>query len=408
MKQTAKQILKIDYSGLSHVGMVRKENQDSYGQFPASSLDSYQPGGLLFIVADGMGGHANGQEASRLAVKITSEKYFASPEKSFDKLLAGAVHSANSAIFQKSAQSQEKRQMGSTISAMAITGNLVHIAHVGDSRIYLIRDKELRQLTTDHTKVEDLKRAGILNKEDAKNHPQKSVLNRALGIKEHVRVDVSANIPVKSGDAFLLCTDGISKVTKDELLDIVTNENPSQACASIIDLANKRGGEDNSTAQIVKLEADATAKPAEEKVRLSKQKIHLYGLGLLAFIFILATLYISNDYRKTKSISRGNVMLQNQVDAGEIKELFDKAKLYLKSGRYEEAVQTYQQVLMINPLDDDALRELDHIASYYRAEGEKLAHRGDTDQALKYLRSACEMKPDDMKLKKILKDLESL
>jgi protein phosphatase len=353
-----------------------------------------------------MGGHANGQEASQMAVRITSEEYFASSGKKIDKVLAGAVNTANTAIFQKSALSQDRSQMGSTICTLAITGDLAHIAHVGDSRIYLIRDKQLRQLTTDHTKVEDLQRAGILNKEDAKNHPQKSVLNRALGVKEHVRVDVSTHIPLKAGDIFVLCTDGVVKVTKDEILNISLTENPSQACGKIISLANERGGEDNSTVQIVRIESGAEVKTSEKKVTLSGQKTHLYGLAIIAFIFILLTLYISNDYRTIKSISGGNVVRQNRLDVGEVNELFNKAQLYLKSNRYEEAVQTYQQVLIINPMDNDALRELENIATYYTREGETFNRRGNTDQALKYYRLALEMRPENTELKKIIEDLE--
>jgi serine/threonine protein phosphatase PrpC len=406
MKKSSTQNIKIDYSGLSDVGVVRNENQDSMGQFPASSLDIYQPGGLLFIVADGMGGHANGQEASQMAVRVTSEEYYAGTGDKIDKVLAGAVQSANNSIFQKSALSQDKNQMGSTISLLAIMDDLAHIAHVGDSRIYLIRDKQLRQLTTDHTKVEDLKRAGLLNKEDAKNHPEKSVLNRALGIKEHVRVDVSTNIPIQAGDIFVLCSDGIAQVTKNEILSITSEEQPPEACIKIISLANDRGGEDNSTIQVVRVETVAEEKTSGKKVKLSGQKIYLYGLGILTFVFILMTLYISNDYRRTKSVSRGNVVIQNQIDAGEIVELFEKAQLYLKSQRYEEAVQTYQQVLMINPLDNDALAELDKIAAYYVSQGENFSRRGEKDQALKYYRLAFEMRPNNTQIKNIISELE--
>ena len=181
MKKSSTQNIKIDYSGLSDVGVVRNENQDSMGQFPASSLDIYQPGGLLFIVADGMGGHANGQEASQMAVRITSEEYNSNSGEKIDKILAGAVNAANSSIFQKSALSQDKSQMGSTISVLAISGDLAHIAHVGDSRIYLIRDKKLRQLTTDHTKVEDLKRAGILKQRGCQKPPGKISFEQGTG-----------------------------------------------------------------------------------------------------------------------------------------------------------------------------------------------------------------------------------
>ena len=296
--------------------------------------------------------------------------------------------------------------MGSTICLLAITGDLAHIAHVGDSRIYMIRDKELRQLTTDHTKVEDLKRAGILNKEDARNHPEKSVLNRALGVKEQVRVDVSTHIPLKSGDIFILCTDGVAKVSREELLDIASNQQPEQACEKLISLANERGGEDNSTVQIVKVDTIAEAKNTVRAGKLSGQRKYIYSLGVLAVVLIFMTIYISNEYSKTKSISFGNVVLQNRIDGNETKELYNKSQIYLKNSRYEEAVQTYQQILTVNPFDTDALSELEKIAIHYIREGDKFTARGETDQALKNYRFALELKPDNAELKKTIEDLE--
>ena len=127
--------LQISYSGLSDVGVKRTENQDSYGQYPEDSLNSYTPGGLLFIVADGMGGHENGKEASRMAVRIVGEQYYTTGEKETGKSLNRVIQTANADIFQKASGSTDSYQMGTTISVLALTDDIAHIAHVGDSRI---------------------------------------------------------------------------------------------------------------------------------------------------------------------------------------------------------------------------------------------------------------------------------
>jgi tetratricopeptide (TPR) repeat protein len=283
---------------------------------------------------------------------------------------------------------------------------VAHIAHVGDSRIYMVRQDKLVQMTTDHTKVEDLKRAGIINKEEAKKHPERSTLQRALGVKEHVRVDLSSDIRVKADDIFILCTDGLAQVKKDELASIVQNESPHTACQKFIALANERGGGDNSTVQVIKIEKGIQEQRATGKQKIFFQRPLWFGLGILALIFILTMMYISSDYGKIDSRSPAVQFNDSRSEMDEITGLFDRARKYTSRNRYEDAVQAYQEILMINPLDTDALSELDQIAARMIREGEKFDRQGNTGQALRYFRQAYDIRPRDKKLAEIIRKLE--
>jgi len=405
MRISPKNAIRLLYAGLSDVGLQRSENQDSFGQFPVDSLDSYQSGGLLFIVADGMGGHENGKEASHMAVSVMADEYYAKQDKDIEQLLNRSIQTANATIFQKASTSSH--QMGTTLSALVVKENLAHIAHVGDSRIYLIREGMLRQLTTDHTKVEELKRAGIINKEEAKNHPEKSVLHRALGIKEQVRVDLATNILVKPADIFVLCSDGIALVKKDELVNIVRNETPQSACQKIIALANSRGGHDNSTVQVVKIEKEEGKKKSSLRKTLSGQILLWLGLALLTIIFVITTIYISVDYAsiETKNISVKTE--QDQSAPNEINDLHNRAKKFVKDARYDEAIQIYQQILVLNPLDLDALKELNRVAARFIRIAEEYEKTGNIEESLNYYRQAKEIRLHDIRISEIIKNLEN-
>ena len=406
MKISGKRNIRVSYAGLSDVGKVRTENEDSYGQFPENSLDSYVSEGLLFLVADGMGGHEKGEVASRMAVQMMAEEYYSSRGVDPGRSLVRSFQTANTAIFQKAKEGSDAHQMGTTLSALALRGNVAHIAHVGDSRIYMVRQDKLVQMTTDHTKVEDLKRAGIINKEEAKKHPERSTLQRALGVKEHVRVDLSSDIRVKADDIFILCTDGLAQVKKDELASIVQNESPHTACQKFIALANERGGGDNSTVQVIKIEKGIQEQRATGKQKIFFQRPLWFGLGILALIFILTMMYISSDYGKIDSRSPAVQFNDSRSEMDEITGLFDRARKYTSRNRYEDAVQAYQEILMINPLDTDALSELDQIAARMIREGEKFDRQGNTGQALRYFRQAYDIRPRDKKLAEIIRKLE--
>ncbi|RMH59626.1 MAG: serine/threonine-protein phosphatase [Bacteroidetes bacterium] len=235
--------------GHSDIGLVRSENQDAYGCFPEGASDA--PPERLFIVADGMGGHTGGRQASRLAVATIPAVFFAHPGLPPEDRLRRAFLDANARVYGQSRALDERTRPGTTCTALALSGGLLYTAHVGDSRAYRIREGRIDLLTTDHTLVEQLRRDGLLTPEEAQRHPRRNVLNRALGVHETIDVDVDGIGPPASDDRYLLCTDGLATLSEDELLEIVSSLPPQEACERLTALANERGGRDNATAVVV-------------------------------------------------------------------------------------------------------------------------------------------------------------
>ncbi len=251
---TSGNVRTIVFAGSSHAGMVRKDNQDSYGKFPEGSLDLTAPKGQLFIVADGMGGHQAGQKASEMAVHHLADAYFASQETDILSALKAGFGKANEQIFRCSLEHPQYRGMGTTCTALVLKGSRGFIGHVGDSRIYRIGKRKIQQLTKDHSKVAEMVRRGILSKEEARYHPERSHLYRALGTRPAAEVDFTDDIVLDSNKHFLLCSDGLFNHVEERELQRITLSNPPQeACAALIDLANQRGGTDNITVQIIQL-----------------------------------------------------------------------------------------------------------------------------------------------------------
>lgn len=231
--------------------MVRAENQDAYGKFPDEDHDLAAPKGQLFIVADGMGGHAGGREASRLAVQTIAESYFAS-DASIVASLKKAFAEANSAIYSYSVNNPQFYGMGTTCVALVLHKNSAYAAHIGDSRLYRISAKRIEQLTRDHSKVAEMVRRGIITADEGRVHPERSMLYRAMGVREDIEYDLINNIELGGDEFYLMCTDGLTSYVEDgELQEIVLSQPLERACNTLVDLAKKRGGHDNITVQIV-------------------------------------------------------------------------------------------------------------------------------------------------------------
>ncbi len=244
--------LTIRFGAKSDVGQVRTENQDDFGRFPA--VRSLQNGEQLFVVADGMGGHEDGGQASRVAVEAIGDTYFARPEGSVEDRLRRSVGEANARVYQSAQGSGIPKKMGTTCTAIALVGEDAYLAHVGDSRAYRINRRGIVQLSQDHTLVEALMREGVLTVDEAARHPQRHALVRAIGIEPEVQVDIRQLEAPQAGDAFLLCSDGLARVTNVEIRDIVRAEAPQEAAERLVQLANDRGGHDNVTVLVVKVE----------------------------------------------------------------------------------------------------------------------------------------------------------
>ncbi|HEX9983080.1 MAG TPA: Stp1/IreP family PP2C-type Ser/Thr phosphatase [Thermoanaerobaculia bacterium] len=250
--------MQVKAHGLTHVGRQRQHNEDAY-------LVADEAG--LFLVADGMGGHAAGEIASRIAVDSISEFILHTKEddgtwphaydehfkRSTNRLMA-AVRMANTRVLEAMRKDARLRGMGTTVVACLSDSGTMSIAHVGDSRAYLIRDGRLSRITNDHSWVFEQVQAGMLTEAEAEKHPLRNVITRALGGALQVTPDAS-EIDMHPGDVFLLCSDGLTgMVPETEILRLVatSGENLEQACQKLIDEANERGGLDNVTAILVR------------------------------------------------------------------------------------------------------------------------------------------------------------
>jgi protein phosphatase len=231
--------------GLSDVGHCRETNEDNY--FFDSTLGVY-------TVADGMGGHAAGEVASRLAVEAFEETFrvnggLGESIVEATERLRTAVTEANRRICDSILAHAEQRGMGTTVVTLLTIGDRAVVGHVGDSRAYLLRGERLERLTDDHSWVSEQVRAGMLTDDDAQRHPMRNIVTRALGSRTEVAADI-ADTEILPGDVFLLCSDGLNAMLSDREIGQKLAEHrrdPEAACRALVDAANARGGEDNTT-----------------------------------------------------------------------------------------------------------------------------------------------------------------
>jgi len=227
------------------------------GRARSGNEDSYFCGRTVFAVADGLGGHQGGEVASAAAVEPLAAldgREFAEPDEAAEAL-AAAIREANSAIMDRAAGDPDLWGMGTTVTAAALAGDHhLQLAHVGDSRAYLLRDGSLEQLTTDHTVVAELVRRGRLTPEQAAIHPERSILTRAVGLDPRIPVDTPDPVELRPGDQVLLCSDGLTEaVDEDRIAELLSATGDGDAaCRSLIDAANAAGGPDNITVVLLR------------------------------------------------------------------------------------------------------------------------------------------------------------
>jgi serine/threonine protein phosphatase PrpC len=230
------------------VRVGRTANRTDTGRRRLRNEDAFVSAPPLFAVADGMGGAQAGELASRLAAASLKEL---SPGHSGEDAVAGLVQEANARIYRRAVEDPAAAGMGTTMTAALVdaAAGAVAIAHVGDSRAYLVRGDELAQLTADHSLVAELVRSGRLTQEEAENHPQRSVITRVLGTDPEVDVD-TLTVAAEPGDLFLICSDGLTAMLRDEdILQLVdeAGREPEAVARALVDAANRAGGEDNIT-----------------------------------------------------------------------------------------------------------------------------------------------------------------
>lgn len=226
---------------ITDVGMVRQVNQDYVytSEKPIGNLPN------LFVVADGMGGHQAGDYASKYTVEVLQKELRESTEKDIEKALVSAIKKANKELIREADSDEHLKGMGTTVVAATIVDQMLYFANVGDSRLYLI-NQGITQLSKDHSLVEEMVRLGGIKPEEAKNHPDKNIITRAIGAKEKLEVDFYEH-RLKRGDIILMCTDGLSNmVDDDELFHIVQGARDIvEAGMTLVEAAKENGGTDN-------------------------------------------------------------------------------------------------------------------------------------------------------------------
>ncbi len=240
----------MNITGNTDKGRVRNSNQDAF------AFGSFDDGTMWAVVCDGMGGANGGNVASRMAVdnlsaSLKSGYRLNMSENSYKNLLQSAVNAANIRVFDKSKEDEGLKGMGTTVVAVMVSHSVAYIAHAGDSRAYLFADGKLNQLTRDHSVVQSMVEDGKITKEEARVHPRKNVITRALGVDDTIDVEFTVvDLPQKY--SLLLCTDGLTNyITLGELVDILDGEDRAEVATNLIEAANNNGGGDNITAVVI-------------------------------------------------------------------------------------------------------------------------------------------------------------
>lgn len=273
------------FAARTDVGMRRTNNQDSFQAVPAASRRLWRERGHLFIVADGMGAHAAGELASRMATEIIAQSYLKRLDESPYDALKNAMLDAHQQIKRQGNEEDAFRDMGTTADALALLPEGALVAHVGDSRVYRFRAGVLEQLTFDHSLVWEIRRSGRLNDNSTPSYIPKNVITRSLGPTNNPTVDLEGPFPTKAGDIYLLCSDGLSGQIEDgEMAQILSLFSPSEAAESLINLANLRGGPDNITLVIANILGvpELEEVHAEEKGYEKRPPLSAFGWGAMA------------------------------------------------------------------------------------------------------------------------------
>lgn len=227
---------------ITDIGRKRKINQD----YVYSSEQPVGPLPNLFIVADGMGGHNAGDYASRLAVNAIVEQAGKQRESAVAQVLGKAIEKANEAVYEKAGSEAGLEGMGTTVVAAVCDGDTLHVANVGDSRLYIVGDREITQITRDHSWVAEMVRRGGLEKEEARKHPDKNIITRAVGAEGAVTADFF-RVKLREGDLILMCTDGLTNMLEDEEIRMILNgaRDIVEKAEELVRKANEKGGLDN-------------------------------------------------------------------------------------------------------------------------------------------------------------------
>jgi protein phosphatase len=256
----------VQYASATDIGLRRRNNEDAFVVHLCGDEAEFRRRGHLFLVADGMGGHAVGELASRLAVETVPHTLYKNREGDVRSALLNAVHSANAVIHARGSQNRDFQRMGTTCTALLLSPRGAYVGHVGDSRAYRVRRDRIDQLTFDHSLQWELQRANTRLPDELRLLDNRNIITRSLGPEEQVEVDLEGPHVILPGDIYVVCSDGLCGAVSDEEIGGVVRElSPAQACRLLVHIANLRGGGDNCTMVVVRVgDLPVNAEPIQE------------------------------------------------------------------------------------------------------------------------------------------------
>jgi serine/threonine protein phosphatase PrpC len=287
----------VRYAVRSDVGFRRQMNQDTAAVEVCTDEATWRRRGHLLLVADGMGGHAAGELASKIAAETLPHTFYKSSDEEITLALRSAIEAANEAIHERGSASRDFERMGTTCSALVLSLEGAVLGHVGDSRVYRVRDGYIHQLTFDHSLQWELLRKGEMKPEDIFLHEPRHVITRSLGPEPVVKVDVEGPYPVWGGDRYVICSDGLTGHVEDSEIGMIVAElPPTDASRLLVNLANLRGGSDNITVVVVEV-GDVPAgleenRAVEEPVEEGITGLELAGFWAASIMFMVGTVYL--------------------------------------------------------------------------------------------------------------------
>lgn len=261
MQQTreVKYLPKIPVASITtDTGCIREANEDSGRHVKPGDSEIKNKRGTLTVVADGMGGHASGEVASQMAIELISYFYYADEVNTPPEALRNAIQQANWEIYETAVSDEKYYGMGTTLVALILLDEVGYSAHVGDSRLYRLRNKKMELMTMDHSQVMEMVKEGIISMEEARHHDDKNVILRAVGTQQTVNVEISEPFKILPNDEFLLCSDGLSDMVEDTIIEQVWQhaKNVHEASENLVATAKEYGGHDNVTAAIVRMPSE--------------------------------------------------------------------------------------------------------------------------------------------------------
>jgi PPM family protein phosphatase len=276
-------MLKFDTYARSDIGKVRTNNEDAYGALEPRDPQPMTQSGWIYVVADGMGGHQEGERSSAYAVETLLNEYYRQPHLPPEKRLRQIFLEINQNLFDYTRENlQPGERTGTTLVAAVVRGDKLWVASAGDSRLYLVREGGIRQITRDHTLAAELVRSGTMTKEEARESKLRNRLSRSIGIESRLEVDVFPALPLHRGDILLLCTDGLTQYATSETLLASSHGSAREIVEHLIQFANDCGGSDNVTVSVIRVEGHPNL-----PVGPSSNRVAFIVLGLVVFLALL-------------------------------------------------------------------------------------------------------------------------